>query len=61
MKKINIRPDENIFIMSDKEIETLKQALLTAMKTHDDAYQRSGERSSDKSTADKIELILDKL
>lgn len=61
MKKINLRQDENLFIMSDRQVEDLKQGLLILIKYLDEAFERSNGKSTDKALADRMEKIVDKL
>lgn len=61
MKKITLRPDENLFILSDKQVKELKQGLLILIKQLDNDFEESGRQSSDKALADSMERIVDKL
>lgn len=61
MKKITLRPDENLFILSDKQVKELKQGLLILIKELDRSFEESGRQSSDKALADSMERIVDKL
>lgn len=61
MKKITLRSDENLFIMSDKQVNELKQGLLILIRHLDADFEASGRKSSDKALADSMERIVDKL
>lgn len=61
MKKINLRSDENLFILSDKQVNNLKQGLLILIKHLDEDYEKSGKQSADKALADAMKKMVDKL
>lgn len=61
MKKITLREDENLFILSDKQAKNLKQGLVILIKHLDDAYEASGRKSNEKALADSLEKIADSL
>lgn len=61
MKKIHLREDENIYILSDKQVKALKQGLVILIKNLDDAFAASGGQAKDNALADAMEKIADKL